>query len=524
MGTTTIVPILDDININCTYYRDFLPDEDTSPVDLTVFVKHRYTTTTNVVKEITLETFTIPKQYLETKGLAYLSDVEQTVEFNISNLRYMADIYIEVQEIREGVPVTTLVAVNKGDDATIDPLVDNPQKDIENDENIPEIKPDINISDPVQDFSTVIFEFDATEQNLIAQQVSKRIYLDNDTFVSMDYNEVDNRVFVENSIDNMAPNPSLATTGSIPTGWRIEAPGMIVNSHIQESDIPDINIWMLRITNPNLFSAFNAVTIVMVDSCNVINGLNTLSFSFYYRIKSTTSEIPFNLFNFRFKFYFDDVEIGVESISTSLSSLQNTWHLATATVQGSQIPTNANKVAVETDIAEIDTTDLFSLEFYLPQLEPSAYSTTRTLDNRIQDRFLTPEITLDLPFYLALKTIHIVGPSQRGLFASTLNLRDGFEIQVSSDRLFFKQYGAAGNLLLSVASSSFTLIEGTEAEYGFWTDGSHIEFYVNGTLVSSHTVSLTLDQTKAFIVGSLERSNSTINSELLEFKLLRVKP
>jgi hypothetical protein len=490
-----------------------------------VCVKHRYVNSVNVTKEITLETITIPKSYLETTGLSYLSDVEQTVEFNIINLRYTSDLFIEVHETRDTVPVVTTVAVNKGDDATVEPLTHNPQKDVENDENLPEIKPEVNISDPEMDFSTIIYDSLSSDKALNYFQVSRRIYLDNEQFILQEYNERIDRIFVENSITNMVPNPAfLSTNGNIPTSWVMDAPGIIVNSSLIESELSDINRWQLRITNPNLFSAFNSVTLALDGSYPLLPGLNALTFSMYYRIKSTTSVIPFNSFKVRFKFFLDQNEIGSEQVTVTIGPDQNVWELLIATVQGSQININANRYLVDVDVADIDTTDLFNLELYLPQLEPTPFATTRTLESRIQDKYLSERFTLDLPFYMMTTTYHIIGPGLRGLFSSTESLKDGFEFQVSSDRLFFKQYNVTNAMILNVASSIFNMAEGEEVTYGVWVDGTVIEFYLNNTLVSSHSATTAIDQTKEFIVGSLERSNSTINSELLDFKVLRVRP
>lgn len=519
MGHTTIVPILDDNTINCTYYRDFMPTEDTSPVDLLVHVSHRYVNSANVTKEITLETFTVPKQYLETTGLAYLSDVEQTVEFNIINLRYLTNLFITINETRDGSPVVTSVAVNVGDDPTVEPLTDNPQKDRENDENIPEILPEIDISTPVREFSTVIYE--ATADTLDFIQISKRIYYQDEKFLLQEYNQREEKVFIENSIANGLLNPSFAATGNVPTNWTLLAPSMIVSTKVLASSPEGVNIWQLRITNPNLFSAFNTVMVALDTPVDLLAGINALNFSMYYRVKSTSNTAPFSNFNVRFRFFLDQTEMGFEQITVPRIPSQNSWKLLTATLQGSLINASANKVLIEIDIADIDTTDLFNLELILPQLETTPFATTRTLGTRIQDTYITEEFHLDIPFFLTFKTTHKLGSGIRGIFSSTTNLKDGFEIQVSSDRIFFKQYNVTGALIVNVASSPFTYVDGNLVTYGVWVDGTNLEFYLNNTLVSSHVASVTVDQTKQFIVGSLERANSAINNELLEFKILR---
>jgi hypothetical protein len=61
-------------------------------------------------------------------------------------------------------------------------------------------------------------------------------------------------------------------------------------------------------------------------------------------------------------------------------------------------------------------------------------------------------------------------------------------------------------------------------DYGLWVTQSNIEFYVNNMMLSSHPNSITVDQNQYYIVGALEKSNTTINSELLDFKVLKFKP
>jgi len=522
LGNTTIVPILDSNTINCTYFRDFMPGEDTNPVDLSVQISHRYLNSANVTNEIVLETFIIPGSYLETSGLSYLSDVEQTVEFNIINLRYLTNLFVTISEIRDGTPIVTTANVNVGDDITVAPLPDNPPEHIINDVGIPPMLPENNVSEPERKFSSIIYDLSGDYQ-LNFVQISKRIYFYNEQFFSQDYNQTQDQIFIENSIMNMLPNPSFVSTSDTPTNWILEAPALIVNSTVIPSDLPNINVWQLRITNPNLFSPFNTVTVALDAPQTLLQGLNSLSFSTYYRIKSTSNVIPFNNFQVRFIFYLDDIEIGVEQIPVAVEGDQNTWQLLTASLQSSQIKASANKILVEMDISNIDTTDLFNMELYLPQLEPTPFATSRTLDSRIQDTYMTNEFTLDIPFYVTLQTYHKIGAGIRGLFSTTTNLKNGFEIQVSSDRLFFKQYDASGGMITNVASDPFILSNGDVVTYGVWVDGTVIEFYLNDVLVSSQAISLNINQTGEFFVGSLERANSTINSELLDFRILRVR-
>jgi len=525
MGTTSISANLDDKVIYCYYYRDIDVGESASAVDLSVTIKHQYVTSTNIAQEIVLEQFVIPKEYLQTTGLLGVSPVEQTIEFHILNLRYLDNIFVEIQEVREGNPILTRVPILNGDEDQVngDLLPNNPERYPEQDENIPEVVPDRNISIERTDIGVL---YSIEETALESSQISRRIYLQEangeQTFIQQDYNQKSDRIFIENSIDNLLPNPQFLGTGNIPTSWEIDAPGITLNSFLSSGSIDSTNIWRIRASNPNVFSAFNSVTLKTTDIQNLYTGLAALTFSIYYNVQSDI--IPFNNFIARFNFYFNTDFIRTEEVPCAVSEDLDVYRLLVCELQGSQIPIAANKFSFELVIAEIDSTDLFDIEFYLPQVEASSYATTRALDSRIEDRYVTGAVfELNLPFYIWLQTYHITGPGIRGIFSSTTNQVNGLEFSSSNDCLRFKWYDSSGNILLNIASAVIppSIHVNNVVQYGVMVTATTLDFYINGTLLSSHTNTVVIDQNQYYIVGSLEKSNTTLNSELLDFKILR---
>ena len=522
MGVTSISANMDDKVIYCYYYRDIDLGESVAPVDLSISVKHQYVTTTNTAQEIVLEQFVVPKDYLETKGLLGVSAVEQTVEFHVLNLRYLDSIFIEIQEVRDGIPVFTRVPVLDSSEENDPPLTTNPERYVEHDENIPEVIPDRNISIEKMDIGIL---YSLKETDLVLSQASKRIYLVEENgeqyFKQQEYNEQVNKLFIENSITNLLPNPQFLGSTDIPDSWGIDAPGITFNSYLLDGPLSETKIWRIRASNTNVFNAFNSVTLKILNKRDLYSGSTALTFSVYYILKCDVSDIPFNNWTVKFNFYFNNDFIRSEELTSPVSSELNVYKLLAFTLQ--DIPLSANKYTVELTVDNIDSTDLFDISFYLPQLEALPCATTRTLDNRVEDRYVTGKIfQLNLPFYIWCKTHHITGPGIRGLFSSTTNQVNGFEFLSSNDRLRFKLYDTSGNIQLNVASAIIPLIHANDiVEYGLWVTATLIEFYINGGLLSSHPNTLSIDQNQYYIVGSLEKSNTTINSELMDFNIFR---
>ena len=525
MGDTKIKATLDGNTISCTYYRIFESSDDISPVDISVQVLHQFVDSSDAIKEIILESFSIPKNYLETKSVSYLSNqIHQKVDFTILNLRYLHNVFIKTIEIRETVSIETIGTVISADDSTVGQLPNNPQKDTENDENIPE-------SLPLPEENIVVLEKEMTsecytlEKNKTSSiQTGMKIYLDQNIFVLQEYNEESSRLYIEDFAVNFIKNIKFtdqSTQDRIPAQWEIDAPGIIVNSHIISlEDIQGINFWHLRITNPNLFSAFNSVTAsTIIDDLQ--QNLTNLTFSIYYRTKPT-KKIPFNSISVTFRYYLDEIDIGHETLNPVWSQEKNKWNLLSAT---SSVPSNANKYSISLELGEIDTTDLFSFDMCLPQLEKLPFPTTRIIEQRVQDKITTSsEVLLEKPFYISLKTRH--KNTTRSLFSSTGNLKNGIEILSTENSIVLKSFDATGNLENNISSTAFIANQNDIVEYGVWiTDTLLVEFYLNKNLLSSSSLVASIpDKTAVCWVGSSERENTTINDELLDFKVLSNKP
>jgi len=520
LGDTKIKATLDGNTISCTYYRIFSTGEDISPVDLSIQVIHQFLDSEDTLKEIVLESFSVPKNYLETKSVSYLSnELHQKADFTILNLRYLTNIFIKVDEIRGSAPISTTGEVLFGDDITIESLPDNPQKDIENDENQPELvpMPEENIVILEKEMTTEYYSLE--KDGFSSIQAAMKIYLNQNVFVLQEYNTESPRLFIENSVNNLILNNKFTDQPDqerVPGEWSIISSGIIVNSHIMPlTEIEGINFWQLRITNPNLFSAFNSVTVAN-DIAELPTGLENISFSVYYRVKPTGKQFPFNSISVFFKYFLDDFELSTEEVVVSWQESKNLWDLLTAT---SAVPSNANKYSIELDICGIDITDLFSFDLCLPQVENNIFSTTRIISQRVQDKITTSrEIVLEKPYYVSLKTEHI--SNTRSWFSSTTNQKSGIELIATANSLILKSYDATGNLENNLSSSAFTAINGSVVEYGAWVKENAVDFYVNKNLLSTASLSFPIPNKIAMcMVGSSEVDNTTINDELFGFTI-----
>ena len=519
MGDTKIKATLDGNTISCTYYRVFSSGEDISPVDLSIQVLHQFIDSADVLKEIVLESFSIPKNYLETKSVSHLSnDLHQKVDFTVLNLRYLSNIFIQVDEIRESISISTTGEVLFADDETIEKLPDNPQKDTENDENLPEVvpMPEENIVVLEKEMTTEYYSLE--KDGFSSIQAAMKIYLYQNIFVLQEYNEESPRLFIENSANNLVLNNKFTDQSEqerVPRSWSIVSPGIIVNSHIMPLDeIEGINFWQLRITNPNLFSAFNGVTLAN-EVTDLPSGLSDISFSVYYQVKPTGKQFPFNSITVFFKYFLDDLELSTDEISADWSEIKNLWGLLTAT---STVPSNANKYSIEMDIGEIDITDLFSFDLCLPQVESNVLPTTRIISQRVQDKITTSrEIVLEKPYYVSLKTRH--RNTERSWFSSTTSQKNGIELIATGNTLVFRSFDNTGLLENDLSSTAFIANAKDVVEYGVRVTEAMVDFYFNKTLVTSTLSFPVPNKTAICMVGSSERDNTTIDEELLDFKI-----
>lgn len=532
--TTRVSAVLDHNIIHGEYLHTIPMGGGSDTVDVTVRIFHQFQNDVGTTKEIELESFVVPATFLRVEGHDDVEDVTQTFDINIANPRYLTNLFLETEEIRSSGTIVTKVPVLDGTDPTIDIFPTNPIKEplLENrPEELLESPPE-NIIVPEPVFGSIVYSLD---QGLTQLQASRRIYLEESVefgeFRIQDFNEEIDRIFVEDSISNLLPNPDFANfvvTGAqvSPEKYEIEAPGLVTTSKLEDGDIEETNIWKIRASNPNLFNPMNSLTIKMTELADLFTGSDSLTFSVFHKIASDFGQTPFVEFSIKVNYY-DGSETFISSFSktAAVANQDKLWHLISASFEGSEVPLTAEKFDIEFSIADIETTEPFTLRLYLPQVEHQPYSTTRTLASRILDRYETKEsVTLDLPLTIQMRTFHRNGSSIRGIFDSTLSNKDGVQFFASTDKLHFKQIDASGTVLFNIASSTFSLSNDEEVTYSVFFDGTDVKFFLGETLVSSHPAVVVLDQIRSPVVGSLNLSNTTINSEILDFRLLRKEP
>jgi hypothetical protein len=530
MPTTTVSATVDR-NIVKGLYRYIGNTNETT--DLDVKVIHQYQNDIGQPGEIIVKNFTIPKEAIQSEGVANISDVVQTVEFHVVNLKYIENLVVEVTETRDNVATSTRASVLDGNDITVPPLPNNPQESRTHEENQPpqiSQKPQDNVVKPEPSMLPILYDISRDGFNLVS--FSKRVYLDavEQKFKTQEYNTVVDAIFIENSIQNFLVNHNFSdSSNSVPGSFNVHAPGFITTYQMKESnDIPETFIWKIRSSNPNTFNAFNTLSVRYEPKTAIPSGLLHLNLSVYYQLASDFGIQPFSDFTYTVNF-FDSNEEHIASQTSPLITLMpqdSKWHLMQATF--SSIPLTAHYFNFSITTSEINVTDPFVLQLYLPQAEASAFATTRALSSRILDQIKTTELDLNSPLYLKLKTIHNLGPSSiRGFFDSTSALKDGIQFYGSNNRMYFKKVDGSGLAYIAEVSDVITnLNEGDDVEYGVYLDGLVVEFYINNILLSSHTTSgYTLDQQSVTaLIGSLGYANTTLNSELKDFGVYRVKP
>jgi len=530
VGSTSVSAVSDRNVIHAKYVRRFVAGDNSEPVDLSVKVLHTYRDSSNVPKEIILETLTIPSASLMQKGNLALSSYSQEVELTVANLRYVNDVFLEVTEARDNVLLVKRVPVLLGDDSQVLPLPSNPIKEPQHEENLPPIRyiPPANVITPEPVITPVLYLL--SERSLDATATSRRVFLGpNNTFIEQAYANTHEMVFIENAVTNLLPNATFsAVTNRIPGGYEIAAPGINLNSYVEPfKDIEGTSLWKIRASNPNVFSAFGSVEFRTKDLQALAPGTPKLAASVYYRVSSQAVETPFNDLNLSLSFY-DSSEMFLGSVTDTfpVASEGVTWNLLSAVLDSGQIPLAAAFYTFSIEIPNVDRTENFEIQFYLPQLEASSISTTRAITPRIQDIYYTSdEIRFQKPFYVAVKIAgHSPDATVKGLADATHLLESGFQFFTSNDALTFRQYDVNGALMFSVTIPPLGVGRGMPIEYGVYSDGTTIEFYRDASLHSTHSQPHMILLNKKIIVGSLENSGTTINSELLDFRVTKVQP
>lgn len=531
MGTTALSANLDRNVVHCEYQRVIGSGESVVPVDLLFRVLHQYRNTAGQTQEIPLQEVKIPASYLQDVGQLDLSIKTQYAAVTIMNLRYLDGLFIELSEYRDGVLQTKKVQVLNGDEVAKPPEPSNVIKEREHEENVPPVIPTGDISIPEDPLLPILYLMSSSSLEKV--QASARIYMHNGKFISQDFGHPSKVIYIENAIQNHVPNPAFLTpqataNGAVPQGYEVLGPGLIIFSELLAGPVANTRVLRTRVANPNLFTPMNTVSWGFAAPQPLPVGLSSLTFSVFYQVHSDHGITPFSDFEVMFEFFnASGQSISMATATVPVGPEGTDWLTLQATVEASGIPANATSYTVVWEAVSINDTDPFVLQWYLPQAESSPVATTRTLSFRIQDEYVTStEIPLVTPLYLSLKTHHVIGTGIRGLVDTTHLLKNGFQWVVTSfNKMIFKLYDVDGNLVQNVLSSAFSAAENEEVEYGLYLNGTKVDFYLDGNLVSSSPVSYALSGlSQKITVGSLSLSNTTINSSITDFRVLKIEP
>lgn len=514
--------VRDDNIITASY--EFTSDAlNPDPVDVDVRLIHQSKSANGTFSDQIVKEFIIPADNFQIEGLGIPdSPIKQTASVKILNPRYINNLFLEASETRDGSPITTRVPILKDITSDESRLVNNPIDRVEHPENrppLPKSKPEDNVSEPQPELKTTLY--DLSQDGIELLQSGKKIVLNElGRFIEQDYNEKVEPLLIENSSTNYALNPSLIGD-QIPDNYDVEATGFTFNSDILDGEITNTNVWQLRFSNSSLLNAF-APKIKYTQPQPIAQGLNDITASTYYRLWTASTELPFQQLSFEITYYdSNDNEINTDTQAATVQLTRFDWKLANVTF--TNIPFTATKYSLALVLSSVEITELFQIQIYLPQVEPGSIPTSRMLESRIQDKYQTPEVELSLPLYFKIRTQHYNAPS-RGLLGSAVHNKDGIVFFNANNKLYYRQYDPNGTLLASATSSSISINDGADVSYGLFLTDTTAEFYVDNALLSSHSVTNTLDQTKSLFVGSLGNSGTAMNTQLIDAGIFRDKP
>jgi hypothetical protein len=541
---TKVFAILDSNIVQAEYlYRPDI-ESDVTTTDLRFKLIHHFLNASKVRQEIVLHDLVVPASAVRVSGIPGTTALpKQEASVRLINVRYLNDLELEVSETRSAGDFVTRVPVTYGVNEAEEEveLPSNPIREPEHDENLPPELPVIhqdNVVVPVQ----VVQLYQTPRDPIHIIQASQRFYLDDQKFKFQDYNQKQTRIFCENSIDNLVVNPKFDPELPlnnfppgyiqglndphelrVPSGWQINAPGFVITSNLAPGDVKEAFVWSVRASNPSFISAFNKLEFKMPGSVPLIAGLSSLTASIYYQITSLNGTIPFETLAIKIEYL--NIAGTVIGNKTSIQPVGDDlpeWRMLKATA--TSIPANATHFRISITTDAIESSESFVLKLYIPQVEAAATATTRTLSSRIMDRHETSAIDIKGPFYLRIKTHHFTGPGIRGLADSCTLQQDGLQFFLAGGKLAAKIFDTAGAMVAFAQSSVVTAADGDEIAYGLYVDGATAFFFINDALVSSAALVGSADHNKRFLVGTLEASNTGMNSELLDFTVARDRP
>jgi hypothetical protein len=504
-------------------YGPMLNETAISP--LTFKVIHKYKNSSGVSQELVLHTSTIDPSYIRKEPQTQPGISPQVVQANFVNLRYIDNIDIQVEEVRNSVPLSTRVSVNNGTEEPVYNLPDNPLRQPEHHENENTYKPTEpvnNVVETIAPVQTVVYSFEVDGLEMV--QSGYRVLFENNDFSEYLVGADPERFFIENSLENMLPNSSLVGIDT-PTNWEIIAPGFITTSRLLSGEILNTKVWSIRSSNPNFLSAFNSL-VIKSEIFPIPQGLGSMTFSYYHKLNNTINEIPYSSITTKFSFFDDTITfIGQEQVvSAVVSTTKQFWERREFTLSPGQIPFTATNLQISVEFGPIESSDYFTQDIYLPQLEPFSSATTYTT-SRVEDRYRTlKEVSLEPPYYIVVETLHEAGFGMRGLFDNTFIGSNGIQFGISGNSLALRVFGPSNSLILNVSSTPVVAQDRQKVKYGVALSSTQVKFYLDDTLISTHPHSLNLSYLNYAFVGSWFNSNSTINSELFNFGVFKVLP
>lgn len=511
-------------NVIRCFYKHLVPnDQNPDKSDLTIQLHHRYRSHNNApYQTLILNTIEIPSSSIQSYGLPG-ADLTYQADIVLVNPVYSKDLFITLTESHNSVTTTTNSEVLEDPSGPV--VISNPIKHEEHSENEPiykPTKPNDNVSIPMPEINPIVY--DLSRDGLQMVQSGARIVLNSNIFSNINTNVYPGVFLSENGINNLAFNPSFSGLNSI-TGWEVYAPGMVIATKRIPGDIESTNVFVVKINNTNPFNAFTDVSIRQTELVAYPTGANWLCTSIYYTLANQLQQLPCQTIRINLNFYNSEMEVihDHEILWPAILSPRE-WQRISLVVPLSTVPPTVEYFNWQIDLVDVlsNTPTIFSL--YLPQIELNHIPTSNTLTYRVLDKYRTQtNVQVKSPMYFRLKTTHHKYSSIRGLFDSTVEGKNGVRGYVSGEQLYFQVLDNLGNVVVNT-TQSFSEADMSNIEYGIGVDTNFIKFYINGLLIGSQGYSYPIDFDQILLIGSLEGSNTSINSIIQDFGIHKVLP
>jgi hypothetical protein len=527
MGTTKISAVLDRNLVVSNYSYSSTSKEPVSKLKLKLW--HQYTDAVGSKKDVLIKESEVPADALVESydEVNYL----QEARIFVGNPTYFTNLFVQILDERDGTLNAHKVPVLEADDDLIPEMPRNPIKPRDFHENQP-LDPD---PDNAVSYEDVVNPVIATDDDLV-NLAPPKARLDEDS--NMYEVGGDGSLLPENAGVNLFTNSDFVDSQvinglKVPTTWSLDAPGFMLATDLVAGGPGVVNTWSVKVSNPNIFNAFDTVSIRCSQLIQLPLPFRSVTTSIRYRLQSDGFlEKCFQKFVAKFDFY-DSTNVFITTKSVEHVAVWNpsearlAWQVLAVTLNESILPINAHSVKVHLQTSSVDTVTPFKLDLLLPQFEPEGMATTPVVSGtrREQDRIdTTKPIKLATPLYIACKTLHEDAPQIRGIVDSTTALKDGIQFYVSSNHMFLKALSPSGSVLWSKSSSAFSVSDSAQVTYGVHITSSAITFYLDGIAISTHPQAVSLDQMKIVRVGSLLTEGTALNTPILDFVVAKIVP